>query len=197
MATSNVYLILSEPMFQGRSALASDGSEDHLVATAYGTNAANRPGSIEVLDFSFSVEQIGSEPSGRPRSIESIARSKFVFKKAVDSRSPKLFRYCCEGTYIAKAECQIYGPTNTPYLTYHMAHVHIASYAPSGGEELPTETIGLTFGEMAVKFDNSGIGEGKHGNTRTGSVVTKWSWIFDIPGMDLVAGASSLEGESL
>ncbi len=183
MATSNVYLILSETMFKERSA---DGTQTDPAA-AYGTNAANRKGAIEVLDFGFSVEQIGTEPSGRPRSIEAVTRSRFTFEKAVDSRSPKLFKYCCEGTLIWQAECQVFGPVgNKPYLVYHMGHVHVSKYNPSGGSKLPTETIELTFGEMAVKFDNAGIGGSKHGNTRTGSVTTKWSWILDVQGLDLV-----------
>ena len=197
MAVTNVYLILSEPMFGVRGALKDDGSEDKSPATAFGTNIARRQGAIEVLDFTFSIDQIGSEPSGRPRSIEAVTRSNFVFTKSVDSRSPKLFRYCCEGTYIAKAECQIYGPADEPYLTYHMAHVHVGSYSPSGGSSLPMETIGLTFGEMAVKFNNAGIGEERHGNTRTGTVVTKWSWVIDVPGLDPTGMLSTLEGSKL
>ena len=186
MATTNTFLILSESMFKGIDPAAA--LSDNSPASAYGTTAKNLPGAIEVLEFGFKVEQVGSEQSGRPRSIEAVKRSRFTFKKAVDSRSPKLFKWCCDGTLIWQAQCQVFGPVKgTPYVTYHMGHVHISSYSPSGGGSLPTETIELTFGEMAVKFNNAGIGEAKHGNSRTGSVKTKWSWIFDVEGLDLVA----------
>jgi type VI protein secretion system component Hcp len=186
MATSNVFLIMSEPMFKERS---GEGTLNNP-SSAFGTNAANRAGAIEVLNFTFKIEQIGSEQSGRPRSVEAVARSRFVFEKAVDSRSPKLFKYCCEGELIWQAECQIFGPNpGVPYLVYHMGHVHVSGYEPSGGTSLPTEKIELTFGEMAVKFNNAGIGADVHGNTRTGSVLTKWSWLLDVQGLDLVGKA--------
>jgi type VI protein secretion system component Hcp len=190
MATTNVFLIMSEPMFKERGALPTDGSHDTKPASAFGTNAANRMGAIEVLSFGFKIEQVGSEPSGRPRSIESVARSRFTFEKAVDSRSPKLFKYCCEGELIWQAECQIFGPNpGIPHTVFHMGHVHVSSYEPSGGTALATEKIELTFGEMAVKFNNAGIGDAIHGNSRTGSVMTKWSWILDVQGLDLVGKA--------
>jgi len=186
MATTNVFLILSESMFKQRS---DDGTQNNP-SSAYGTNAANRKGAIEILNFSFRIEQEGTEASGRPRSIEHVKRSTFAFEKAVDARSPKLFKYCCEGELIWQAECQIFGPNpGIPYLVYHMGHVHVSSYEPSGGTSLATEKIELTFGEMAVKFNNAGIGLPMHGNTRTGSVTTKWSWLLDVQGLDLVGKA--------
>ena len=186
MATTNVYLILSESMFKQRS---DDGTQNNP-SSAYGTNAANRKGAIEVLDFSFKIEQIGSEQSGRPRSIEAVTRSRFAFEKAIDARSPKLFKYCCEGTLIWQAECQIFGPNpGVPHTVFHMGHVHVSSYEPSGGSKLATEKIELTFAEMAVKFNNAGVGLPIHGNSRSGSVTTKWSWLLDVQGLDLVGKA--------
>ena len=198
MATTSVFLIFSESMFKQRSGTATATQPD----SDYGSNAANRAGAIEVLDFSFKIEQIGSEEGGRPRSVETVVRSRFVFEKAVDARSPKLFKYCCEGELIWQAECQIFGPNpNVPYMVYHMGHVHVSSFEPSGGSSLATEKIELTFGEMAVKFDNAGIGAVKHGNSRTGSVTAKWSWVFDVRGLDLVGkamgGLSGSDGGAL
>lgn len=182
MATSNVFVIL-----------AHDGFE----LNSLGTTAFNLPGAIEVLDFNFDVHQVGSEPSGRPRSVEGVERTQFTFKKAMDGRSPKLFRMCCDGTYITQAECQIYGPTNKPYLVYHMAHVHIGTYHAEGGSDLPTETIGLTFGEMGVKFDYGGVGEENQGNGsfNKGSLTEKWSWVLEMGGLDLTTKIRELSGQ--
>lgn len=196
MATTNVFLIMSESMFE-QVETDPDKKPDNPDATPnwnYGTGVAARPGAIEVLDFSFGVEQVGSEPSGRPRSVEAVNRSAFEFKKTVDARSPKLFRFCCEGTFIRQAECQIYGPTNVPYLIYHMRHVHVASYSAKGGSELGTETIKLTYGEMAVKFNNAGIGTENQGNSKTGTVQTKWSWVLEVPGLDPLALIGGMRG---
>jgi len=177
MTVSNCFLILSEPMFHQRG---GDGEKNNP-ASAYGTDAANRPGAIEVQSFEFAVNQIGSEQGGRPRSVEAIERSDLVITRVVDSRSPKLFRYCCEGSYLGIAELQIFGPTSKPYLVYRMSYVHISSYSASGGTEVPTETIGLKFGEMGVLFNNQGIGEAAQGNDKSGSVFASWSWVMEIP----------------
>ena len=74
MATTNVFLIMSEPMFKQRGVLPSDGSLDTKPASAFGTNAANRMGAIEVLNFTFKIEQIGSEPM-RARAFSLIAET--------------------------------------------------------------------------------------------------------------------------
>lgn len=200
MATPSVYLIMSEPLFEKSGAAdpsktekfvgnvldAASGDEDLLNPdrpdiTAYGTGVEVLAGAIEVLEFDFDIKQVGSEEGGRPRSIEDIQRSEFRFKKAVDSRSPKLFKYCCEGEFIGSAELQIYGPSTVPYLTYRMTFVHVSSYAPSGGESLPTEWIGLKYGQMGVKFNEAGIGTAKHGNSKTGTISQRFSWVMQAP----------------
>ncbi len=201
MATPNVYLIMSEPLFDkhpGDGRFVAGGILNGAVGLAsgdvdvqkslntvykgdYGTGSSLIPGAIEVLDFNFDIEQVGSEEGGRPRSIEDIKKSEFRFKKAVDSRSPKLFKYCCAGEFIGAAELQIYGATDKPYLTYRMTYVHVSKYEPSGGEDLPTEWISLKYGQMAVKFDEGGMGASKHGNSKTGVIVNRFSWVMQAP----------------
>ncbi|HBN77337.1 MULTISPECIES: type VI secretion system tube protein Hcp [Rubinisphaera] len=170
MATSNVYLILSEKLF------------DETTDGKYGTTAINRPGAIEVLNFGFSINQVGSEDPGRPRSVEKIDRTDVKITKAVDSRSPLLFKYCCQGSFIGAAEIQCFGPDpSTPYLVYRMQFVHISSYTPSGGGDVPTEEIGLRFGEMGVRWNDAGIGSERQGNSKTGTLHSNWSWVMEWP----------------
>jgi type VI protein secretion system component Hcp len=124
-------------------------------------------GSIEVLEYKFSINQVGSEDPGRPRSVESIQRSQFRFKKFVDNRSPILFFYCVTGKWITKAELMVFGTDRvSPYLTYTMSDVHVSSYEPSGGGDLPTEWISLMYGRMCVDVDK---------------VKRAWSWVFESP----------------
>ncbi|MBB03091.1 MAG: type VI secretion system tube protein Hcp [Rubinisphaera brasiliensis] len=170
MATSNVFLILSERYFDE----TNDGT--------YGTGAINCPGAIEVLEFGFNIEQIGSEEGGRPRSVEKVVRSDVKIRKAVDSRSPLLFKYCCQGTHLGFAEIQCFGPDpSVPYLVYRLQFVHVSSYSPSGGGDVPTEEIGLRFGEMGVRWNDAGIGMAKQGNTKTGTLHSNWSWVMQWP----------------
>jgi len=201
MATTNTFLILSEPLFDAHPSEGRKKAQNVLSAPdvltgnvdrykyggkissgQYGTAAQNLPGAIEVLDFGFTIQQIGSEEGGRPRSVEDIKRSEFTFTKAVDSRSPKLFKFCCEGTYIGAAELQVFGPVpDRPYLTYRMTYVHISTYQPSGSDTVPTEQIGLRYGQMAVKFDEAGIGGTENGNPKSGSIVNRFSWVMQAP----------------
>ncbi|MCA9178740.1 MAG: type VI secretion system tube protein Hcp [Planctomycetales bacterium] len=177
MALTNVFLILSEPNFEQR---VEDRSQ--YASGNYGTNCYNLPGAIEVLKFGFEISQVGSEPPGRPRSIEKVDRTDVKIVKAVDSRSPLLFRYCCEGTFIGAAEIQCYGPVPTqPYLVYRLQHVHVSSYSPSGGDDVPMEEIGLRFGEMGVLWDEGGLGVAQHGNSKTGRLGSNWSWVAEWP----------------
>lgn len=182
MATTNIYLTLSESMFQN-SATSTDTSVVGSASQTFGTTAANHPGAIEVLKFSFSVDHVGSQPPGQPRSVEGVTRTPLTIDRAVDSRSPKLFSYCCRATIIETAKLLVFGPrTDVPYLTYEMKGVHISKYAPSSDGNLPTETLDLTFDQMKVKFDNAGIGEAVHGNGRGGNVTYTWNWVMEVPG---------------
>src|SRR5215831_9763144 len=54
---------------------------------------ARCPGAIAVASFSYSITQKGSEPAGRPRSVESVDHGDFQITRTADHRSPKLFRY--------------------------------------------------------------------------------------------------------
>ena len=153
---SNVYLTLSEKGFE------SDGAEGN-----WGSTVANKTGLIEVLDYSFGVKQVGTEEAGRPRSVERIERSLFQFKRYVDNRSPLLFEYCVKGEYLKEAELRVFGTDPaSPYLKYTMSFVHVSSYDANGGDDLPTETIQLAYGQMRVTFEG---------------VSRAWSWVFETP----------------
>ncbi len=188
-APTNAYLILSEKMFN-----ANTGTSDNDPESAYGTGVSYKSGAIEVLNFGFKVEQVGAEEGGRPRSVEKTKRSDLVIKKVIDSRSPKLYRWCCEGAFIKEAELQLYAGTDTPFAVYWMSFVHISSYEVSGGGAVPTEEIGLRFGKMGVKFNNAGIGTSAQGNSKTGSVQGVWNWVEELPASGPFAALTEIGG---
>lgn len=201
MPSPNIYMIMSEPMFDKRSAPTSPTDPNYSKpASTFGSSAMTMPGAIEVLSYNFTVNQKGSEPGGRPRSVEEVVRSEVRIKKMADSRSPKLFRYCCEGAYIASVEIQVYGPVlDKPYLTFHLSYVHISSFEPAGGgpDGFPIEMIGLTYGQMAIKFDNAGMGSKQQGNARSGSVENEWSWVMEMPVTITAGPGSTLAGSTM
>ena len=170
MATSNVYLEIYETL----------GSSDPL-----GTSGTeNSSGSIEVLDFSFTIEQkYSSEEDGRAGFVERVDKTPLTITKAADKISPKLFGFCCKGNMLYKIELKIFGPRpDKPYLVYTMQNVRICKYEPSGGEDLTTEKIEFNFGQMNVKFDNAGIGTARNGNSSYGGLDYTWNWIMHVPG---------------
>lgn len=166
MATPNSYLEL-----------------DGITGSGAGSGATNSAGSIEVLEFEFSVSHVGSQPPGQPRSVEAVIRSPLSIKKKVDSRSPKLFKACCRAEIFSEAKLKVFATNPTlPYVTYEMRGVHISQFSTSSSDHIPEETIQLTFDQMKVTFDKSGIGTAQEGNTSTGTVDETWNWIMEIPG---------------
>ena len=170
MATSNVYLTIKETL----------GADNSLGASG----VVNATSGIEVLEFSFAIEQqMSSEEDGRAGFVERVDKTALSIKKAADYSSPKLFQFCCKGSQLYLARLHVFGPrTDREYLVYEMQNVRISKYAPSGGEDLVTEEIEITFGQLSVKFDRAGIGTARNGNGQYGSVEYAWNWVLHVPG---------------
>lgn len=179
MAQTDIFLSMSKDGFK-------------IGDTAFGTSDVRCPGSIEVLGYSHTIQQVGAESGGRPRSVEEVRHNDFEIEKAVDAFSPLLFHMCCSGTYIAEAKVLLYsasggwGTTSStdyptaypePFLIYTMSYVHISYVSPSGGSGIPTEKIGLKYGQMRVKHLPS--------NTQR-----DWSQVMEAP-VKLLAGSSA------
>lgn len=146
MSTTDIFLAMSYDGFK------INGSQD------YGTGDVRCPKAIEVLEYSHSVKQHGSETGGRPRSVEYVEHGDFEIKKAVDASSPELFRMCCGAAYIAEAKILLYSAGGgwsssaypAPFLVYTLSYVHVSYVESSGGGGIPTEKIGLKYGQMKV-----------------------------------------------
>lgn len=150
---------------------------------SHGSSISYATGSMEVDDWEFKLEQEGSQDGGKPRSVERVKHGEFVIKRKMDSRSPKLFYFCCSAQMIGEAILNVFSSTTSPFLTITLSWVHISSYEPSSGDGTPEETVGLRFGEMKVKWDDSALGGDLYGysTTNQGSIFTSWSWVFETP----------------
>lgn len=157
MATTDIFLALS-------SDGCSVGGADQA-SKGYGSGDVRCPGAIEVLSFEHEIVQHGSQAGGRPRSVEYVEHGDFVITKAVDAFSPLLFRICCGATYVGEAKLLLYSAVGgwennkcpEPFLIYTMSYVHISKVSPSGGSGVPTETIGLKYGQLQVKHQSTKI----------------------------------------
>ena len=100
MATSNVYLEIYETLASS-DPLGTSGTE-------------NSNSSIEVLDFSFSIEQkYSAEEDGRAGFVERVDKTPLKITKRADKISPKLFGFCCKGNMLYKVELTRRGPRST------------------------------------------------------------------------------------
>lgn len=163
MGRTNIYMTVSDDLGGFGSGVHSDA--------------------IEILGFDVEVKQVGSEIGGKPRSVEAVVPGSFNVKKAVDGASPLLFRWCCIGEWLASVTISCYATINDPpYMVYEMKGVHIASWKPSSGGGLPTESIGLKYAKLAVKYNEAGLGDAVHGNDDpAGAVEKEWNWVVELP----------------
>lgn len=155
--------------------------------------AASEQQTIELLSFEWSLNQIGDEQGGRPRSVEHVEHDEFVVTKHVDANTPRLFDVCAKGTYlwlvkvllhdgVQTTNCPSEGqnPGPDPYLAYTMSGVHIASYSVESDDGIPVETIGMKYGAISVGWKR----ENHSGNDsdKTGVITRGWANVFDIGG---------------
>lgn len=178
---SNIFMSLKGIYDESDDAKNGTTAKRNFDSSASG-DSLKSGGPIPLLSYNFSIEQIGSEQGGRPRSVEAVTRTDCVVTKQADARSAHLFRYCCEGYFIGEVDIYVFGLTpSPPYITYSMRYVHIARYEPSYEGDLATETIGLRYGQMTVSWNAAGAGAKEQGNSLTGKSEATWSWVMDSP----------------
>ena len=165
MGTTNIYMTTSDDL----------GS--------FGSGVTGHEGAIELLSFDCSVQQVGDQTGGKPRSVEAVVPGDFNITKAVDGTSPLLFKWCCIGEYLSTVTIGCFSTvSDTPYLEYKLKGVHIAKWNPSSKGGLPTESIALKYGRLTVKYDHSGLGGVDHGIVEPpGAVDKQWSWVIELP----------------
>lgn len=187
VATTTAMLFLSDDLFNSGSQNVSSVSFDDRT-----------PGAIPLESFSYSVTQKGSEPGGRPRSVESVEHGEFVCTRTADQRTPKLYRFVTRATYFTRATVYVfaeYPGQAEPYLIFSMTYVHVSSYKinlPSTSGT-PTETISLKYGQMKIV----GRGQNLPFNTYTmpsGDFNESFSQVMNIPG-NILAGFGTTFGD--
>lgn len=133
---------------------------------------------IEVLSFHFGVSQpaSGSSSTGGGRSAERADFSGFSVVKALDKSSPKLFLNCCNGNHVKEVTLSMNRAVGDKqkYMEYKMSDVIIASYRPGGsaqgGETLPLEEVGFSFGKIELTYTETDHATGKP----KGDVKANW-----------------------
>ena len=127
---------------------------------------------IEIVSFSHGVTQPVSA-SGSGRGSLTVAQSEhheFVLHTQMSNHSPKVMLHASNGQHLPKVEvtlCRAAGDKPIEYMKYELEDVVISSYHPAGsgsGDDLPMESIGLTYGKMKMTYtasDTTGKEKGK------------------------------------
>jgi type VI secretion system secreted protein Hcp len=132
---------------------------------------------IEVLSFSHGITQ----PSAGSRSTSGAATAgrsdhqDFSFSKILDKASPKLNRFCCDGTHIKNivVECCRATGDKQKYMEFKMSDVVVTSIVMGGGGGVPTESVSLNYGQIIWTYTMTDHKTGKP----TGDASEGWSVI--------------------
>jgi len=121
--------------------------------------STSKPGSIDILSFSFGATQqavFGIGSSGGEARSGRANLSDVTIMKVVDKVSPLFFDDCVTGNYIKKVDI-VYdkpmGDDQQDYYKIHMEDVLITSIQHSGSSENPMESISFAFSKVKVSYN--------------------------------------------
>jgi type VI secretion system secreted protein Hcp len=133
-------------------------------------------GEIELLSFSWSVNQTGTSAHGGGAGAGKAHFNDFHFVKRYDKASPKLMVKCAGGDHIPTVTltCRKAGKDQQEYLTIKFSNVLVSSYAIGGDGEndkniIPLDQISLNFSKIEAEYK-----EQKPDGTLGGSVKAGW-----------------------
>jgi type VI secretion system secreted protein Hcp len=112
-------------------------------------------GEIEVLSWSWGMTQSGSTHVGTGGGAGKVNVNDINITKYVDSSSPTLIKFCCEGKVAPAAILTVRKAGGSPleYLKLTLGDVIVSSISTggAGGEDRLTESVTLNF----AKFENT------------------------------------------
>jgi len=102
---------------------------------------------IEVLSWSWGVQQPGSMSSGGGGGVGKATFPDMSIMTYVDKATPVLMAKCTQGDHIDKGvlTCRKAGKGQQEYLIVNMKKVFITSVSPNGAAGGDRETVGITF----------------------------------------------------
>ena len=147
-------------------------------AVAGETTASGMAGSFEILSFSWGASNpvtIGSTSGGISGGKVSI--SSFNVMKTSEDASALLFAACCAGQHYETITVTMRKATGTSggqqaFLTYTFTNCMIESIqwsGSSGGDDAPTESLSIAFGQVSIAYSKQGA---KTGTMSAGSTAS-------------------------
>jgi type VI secretion system secreted protein Hcp len=113
-------------------------------------------GQIEILSFSFGVDQPGSSATGGGGGAGKASFSDMTFSAHASKASPKLFLACATGQHIPSATFVIHrdGETNAYYKVV-LQDILVTSFQSSGsaeGDVVPTDQFSVNFAQVKLEY---------------------------------------------
>jgi type VI secretion system secreted protein Hcp len=133
-------------------------------------------GQTQLESFSWGASNSSSMGSSGPGGGVGKAKlESFSCTKATDLTSPPLFQACCSGKHFPTARVTLRkagGESPVNYLVYQFDKVFVnkIDWSASNGDELPTESVELSFGKVTITY----TGQSDAGVTSS-PVVASWN----------------------
>lgn len=133
-------------------------------------------GEIEVFSFTWGCKQTASASAGTGGGSGKVNIQDLSFVKKIDTASPVLFQKCCQGEHIKNAAFVVRkaGGTQLEFVKVKLIDVLITSVAlggSSGEDEIPMETVTLSFTECHFDYQ----AQGADGKASGGPVHGGWN----------------------
>lgn len=141
------------------SALVAGGTTSLLVPGITGSGTPKGPGYIDVLSWSWGINNIGSQSSsagaGRTGKVHVHDIS---ITKVIDQTSPLFWKNCAAGShykevvlYMDPAPSSVGAPSGDS-MVLTLENVLISGVSLSGGGDRPTESVSFTFSKIKVDY---------------------------------------------
>jgi type VI secretion system secreted protein Hcp len=134
---------------------------------------SSHPDEIQVLSWSWGLQQTGTFGSGGGGGSGKVSAQDFHLSKKLDKSSPNLFLFCCNGKHIAKGVLTVRKAGETPleYGIYTFSDLIVTSYSTGGSDgadNTPTETVSLNFGKVEMSYNEQDAKGGGKGAVKKG-----------------------------
>ena len=131
--------------------------------------------SMEILSWTWGMTQSGSSHTGGGGGSGKVAVKDLSFTKYVDSGTPNLIKFCCNGKHFKEAKLTVRkaGATPVEYLVIKMSQV-LVSRVDTGVTDETNDRIKETVSLNFAKFELEYKGQSATGGAGPGAAV-KWN----------------------
>lgn len=144
--------------------------------TGESTDATHKD-EVEILSYSHGVSQTTSatRSTSGGATVERANHQDFTITKYLDSSTPNLNKYCCEGKHIPAIKLTLYrasaSEARVAYMKYDISDSIVSSVSVGGGGgDLPVETVTFNYSKIVWTY----VPQDEKKGTAGGNLPTGW-----------------------